>query len=511
MPEHNEERVTYRVVPTAAPVDPVELDALQAAVEVVVLWGASSVLHVEHLSPPRAFSVGEASDAKGRSMTDFVIGADALGVDRLPVVVAAGGRAGHAAESAILVPSGSDAEVVLGDERIDFATLVARGEAHASDAMRGAHEYALPAGATARIAYRGFTFVVTATTAARRVGTEGRARFDVKSGAWALASFAAHVAMLALFYATPPRASALSLDRSDMDLRMTRYLIEAPETEEEPPLTPEDHGVVGDEGAEGKAHDGEAGSMGKKDAPKTHKRFGIAGPKDNPDPHMAKEEAREMARDGGLIGILRSQVGAWDSPTSPYGREIALGSDPMSALGRLMGGEIGESGGHGALDIRGVGRGGGGDGRGTIGIGQLTTIGHDGQGITGSGPGSFGGQWRPPTTKVPEKIRLGKADVRGGLAKEVIQREIRRHLNEVRFCYEQALVAQPDLQGRVSVQFIIAPTGAVQTSVVAQSDLGHETTERCIASAVKRWTFPSPEGGGVVVVTYPFVLAHVGG
>jgi len=28
----------------------------------------------------------------------------------------------------------------------------------------------------------------------------------------------------------------------------------------------------------------------------------------------------------------------------------------------------------------------------------------------------------------------------------------------------------------------------------------------CIAQAVKRWQFPKPEGGGSVIVTYPFVL-----
>jgi hypothetical protein len=29
----------------------------------------------------------------------------------------------------------------------------------------------------------------------------------------------------------------------------------------------------------------------------------------------------------------------------------------------------------------------------------------------------------------------------------------------------------------------------------------------CIASAVRRWQFPKPPGGGTVIVTYPFVLA----
>jgi hypothetical protein len=63
----------------------------------------------------------------------------------------------------------------------------------------------------------------------------------------------------------------------------------------------------------------------------------------------------------------------------------------------------------------------------------------------------------------------------------------------------------------VAIQFIISPTGAVQTAAVNSSDLGNGKVEQCIVSAVRRWTFPSPEGGGIVVVTYPFVLQQTGG
>jgi hypothetical protein len=101
-------------------------------------------------------------------------------------------------------------------------------------------------------------------------------------------------------------------------------------------------------------------------------------------------------------------------------------------------------------------------------------------------------------------------DTHGSLSKEIIRRVIGRHVNEIRFCYEQQLIAHPDLQGRVSAKFIIAPTGAVQTAAVTQSDLGNPAAEQCIAKALARWIFPAPEGGGVVIVTYPFVLLPVG-
>ena len=43
-------------------------------------------------------------------------------------------------------------------------------------------------------------------------------------------------------------------------------------------------------------------------------------------------------------------------------------------------------------------------------------------------------------------------------------------------------------------------------TAVASSTLGDPQVENCIAQAVRRWTFPQPEGGGIVIVTYPFML-----
>jgi hypothetical protein len=72
------------------------------------------------------------------------------------------------------------------------------------------------------------------------------------------------------------------------------------------------------------------------------------------------------------------------------------------------------------------------------------------------------------------------------------------------------LTSRPDLEGRVAIKFFIAPTGAVQAAVVESSDLPEARVGSCIAAAVKRWMFPAPEGGGLVIVTYPFVLSQTG-
>ena len=91
--------------------------------------------------------------------------------------------------------------------------------------------------------------------------------------------------------------------------------------------------------------------------------------------------------------------------------------------------------------------------------------------------------------KTPDPI-LGIASCAGTLDKEIIRRIVRRHLNEVKYCYEQALARQPTLDGRLVVQFTIAGTGQVLASVVQSSTLGSPAVEMCVVNAVKRWEFP---------------------
>jgi TonB family protein len=497
------EAVTYALAPTAPPVNPADIDSAENAVEVVVMWGELSILHVEHLSPPRGFYIGESTDAKGKPNTDFLIGSESIGTERMPVTVDSG------ATCAVVVPNGASGDVTINNQSITFQELAAQGQMQAASELAGAMQYPLPAGATARVHFRGFTFIVRPTSAARRVAAQSPV--DKVLYGWMAASGGFFAGLLLLFYFLPPWSSSLSLDLLNADSRLVKYLIEPPETqEEETPEWLDESKMDEEEGGKGKRHKDEEGQMGKKDEQKTKNKFGIEGPQDNEDPHMAREEAKEMAANAGIIGILKASVGAWNSPTSPYGRDSALGADPMSALGALMGDQIGSNFGFGGLGLRGTGRGGGGTGEGTIGLGNIGTIGHGAGGGEGSGYGRGAGGFHGRDAKVP-RIRSGKADVRGSLSKEVIRRIINRHINEVRFCYEQELNQRPDLQGRVAIQFIVSPTGAVQTAAVNSSDLGNQKVEQCIVSAVRRWSFPSPEGGGIVVVTYPFVLQQTGG
>jgi TonB family protein len=206
----------------------------------------------------------------------------------------------------------------------------------------------------------------------------------------------------------------------------------------------------------------------------------------------------ENAGQQGILGVLAAAAGP--GPVSDVWNTQAEGYDAVAAMGALFGSNIGDNAGFNGLGMRGTGRHGGGDTDGAIGIGDLQT----GELARGT-PGSRSLTAPRREARVPV-LRIGEVEAKGSLSKEAIRRVIHRNLSQVRFCYEQALSTRPDLSGRVSIQFMISPSGVVQASSVAQSTLGSDQVNRCVADAVRRWTFPAPDGGGYVSVSYPFLF-----
>jgi TonB family protein len=135
-------------------------------------------------------------------------------------------------------------------------------------------------------------------------------------------------------------------------------------------------------------------------------------------------------------------------------------------------------------------------------VAELGTIGIGNTGLIGKGGAGFGGQGKP----IPD-VRQDTAKVRGNLDPDIIRRIVRAHINEVRSCYNAGLTKNPELEGRVTIDFVITSTGKVGDSKLGNSTVSDEYVGNCIAKAVKRWTFPKPRGGGEVEVSYPFQLS----
>src|SRR5262249_41755071 len=94
----------------------------------------------------------------------------------------------------------------------------------------------------------------------------------------------------------------------------------------------------------------------------------------------------------------------------------------------------------------------------------------------------------------------------GSLSKEAIRHVITSHIGEVRVCYEEALASWPDAEGRPQIRYIIDADGSVSAAALVSDSLGYAGLGCCIARAMRDWRFPAPEGGGIIVITYPFLL-----
>ena len=88
--------------------------------------------------------------------------------------------------------------------------------------------------------------------------------------------------------------------------------------------------------------------------------------------------------------------------------------------------------------------------------------------------------------------------------REAIDAVVRRHTNQIQYCYQRELVKDQALQGRISVKFTIASGGSVSSAIIEESTLNSPAVEDCVAGRFLRMSFPPQEGS--TVVTYPFVF-----
>jgi TonB family protein len=94
----------------------------------------------------------------------------------------------------------------------------------------------------------------------------------------------------------------------------------------------------------------------------------------------------------------------------------------------------------------------------------------------------------------------------GSLEKEGIRLVVQQHLEEVRGCYQRELATFPTLAGKITIKFIISPNGSVRSARVGSTRGGNANLAECVAAEVRTWRFDVPNGGGIVLVTYPFIF-----
>ncbi|MET0401038.1 MAG: TonB family protein, partial [Cystobacter sp.] len=157
-----------------------------------------------------------------------------------------------------------------------------------------------------------------------------------------------------------------------------------------------------------------------------------------------------------------------------------------------------------------VTKGTGGSGEGSLAVQGIGDLGIKGRSTGMRGYGNNLGGLGGTKQSAEVSIAAEEATVNGSLDKELVRQVIQRNRGQIRFCYESLLNRFPKLGGKVAIRFTIANEGNVVTSSVAQSTAGNSELEQCVARRVQTWMFPRPQGGGSVIVTYPFLFKASG-
>jgi hypothetical protein len=372
------------------------------------------------------------------------------------------------------VPKGWDAFVDVEDKRYTLDELVAAGKATAGD-----NGYKVAIGDDTRlVAGRdGIVFFAHQAHPVRRLVARSTGDSDgVFTALLGLGGFLFLMLLLLMSFAGP------SLDSGMVEIpdRMVELLLEKPP--EEKTKKPEANPDAG-EGAKAKK---EEGKVGKKEA-KIEKAKGDKV-------ELKKLEIdRKIAENAGVLGAMNN------SDLDQIFGATGLSQDLKGGIGGLIG-TVGTQFGSGGLGARGGGLGGGGTAEGLGGLGTKG-IGSGASGY-GSGGGNFGAKGEGGLGAVG-----GDPIILGALDRSLIDEVIKRHMNQIRYCYQRELTKNPALAGKIVIKFTIAKDGTVSTASSKTTTMNNAAVEQCIVGRFLRMQFPEPKGGGIVIVSYPFIFS----
>lgn len=263
--------------------------------------------------------------------------------------------------------------------------------------------------------------------------------------------------------------------------RFAELLLEEPPEEKPENKRPDNNPDAG----EGEKAKKEEGKVGKKESK-------VEQAKGSKVETAQQEIDREVAENAGVLGALSSDPGM-----------AGFGASGLSGASAGIGGLIGAKGtqfGSGGLGSRGSGLGGGGNAEGLGGLGTKGT------GSGASGYGSGGGNLGERGEGAIGTFG-GDPIILGALDRSLIDEVIKRHMNQIRYCYQREMTRDPSLAGKVVIRFTIAGDGSVSQASVKESTMGNGAVESCITGRFMRMQFPEPRGGGVVIVSYPFLFS----
>lgn len=373
----------------------------------------------------------------------------------------------------------------------------------------GARAVPLPDGARAQVHIGRTTLHISSVAAPRAglarafAGIEGRDALYVGTTAAAVAL------LLAMIWELPKTGKTLAID----PLAGGERTIVARMMPMEDALPPEPESTIApdsdEQGSEGGAEAGVEGRMGDPDEKRPTGRYKIE--KRSETPQLARrEDFIRRARNSGIVGAF----GAASPGGSPFSfvtgtADYSSGLGDRDIYGGMTGDEYAASWGTWGSGVKGDGPGGGGWRYDTIGTGDYDTI---GDGTPGDGPYS---DWGKPPRGPRRQPRLDGPSVTirpptevGEYDGAIIRREIKKHRDRFRFCYERQLLSHPGLAGTVTVSFMINDNGKVISATAGGMD--NAGLHSCVEDTVRAIKFPRPPSGSLHKVKYPIIYRPSG-
>ncbi len=119
----------------------------------------------------------------------------------------------------------------------------------------------------------------------------------------------------------------------------------------------------------------------------------------------------------------------------------------------------------------------------------------------------------PPAADDAPVARDYEGESLGSLPKEYIRDTVQEQVVPlVKECYQDLLEREPDLSGRMVLQFAIMGDESVggivdEMEFGADSEIQDLDFRECVSETMMSTVFDPPQGGGKVMVTYPFIFA----
>lgn len=101
--------------------------------------------------------------------------------------------------------------------------------------------------------------------------------------------------------------------------------------------------------------------------------------------------------------------------------------------------------------------------------------------------------------EAPNVKRAPKPKDNGTIDTSGVKRVLRNNQGAMQKCYERALKADPALMGQVVLTIRIGRGGEVALAKARSQEIGDRSALGCMEREAKKWLFPAPQGGTVLV------------